>query len=251
MPGVALEIVVVGDVHGEEERLGRTLDLARGARPALAVLVGDVGIDPPWGDERLSGRAPHDASVVRVLGAVHDALRAPVAFVPGNHDLRDPPEHTSAVNCDQRRCTMAGLSIVGLGGAGPTKFGFAYEWLEKEAALALRPLLVADAPPIDLFVTHTPPRSTALDRTHRGLHVGSRAVRSWIARARPKLVLCGHIHEAWGATILDGVRCVNAGALGVPYAQEIVWRVAWDESGPAAVRSVRRAEDGTVEERIW
>jgi uncharacterized protein len=245
-----LEIVVVGDVHGEGERLGRTLELVRGVRPALTVLVGDVGLDPPWGEERIPGRAQHDASVARVLGTMHEAFGAPVAWVPGNHDLRDPPPHASATNCDGKRSSLAGFSIVGLGGAGPTKFGFAYEWIEKEAYAALRPLVVLDAP-IDLFVTHTPPRSTALDRTYRGMHVGSRAVRSFVARTRPGLVLCGHIHEAWGAITLDGVPCVNAGALGVPYAQEIVWRIAWDGSAPAEVRSLRRLEDGTVEDKTW
>jgi len=251
MPRVAIEIIVLGDVHGQEERLGRALDLVRGARPAVALLIGDVGVDPPWGTERLTGRAAHDASVGRVLTTVRDTLRTDVAFVPGNHDLRDPPPHSAGVNCDQRRSELAGLSIVGLGGAGPTKFGFPYEWAEKEADLVLRRLLGEGSPPPDVLLSHAPPRSTPLDRTQRGEHVGSRAVRKWIARARPRLVLCGHIHEAWGAAKLDGVPCVNAGALGEPYPQEIAWRIAWDAAGPTQVRSLRRTEDGEVEERTW
>jgi len=251
MPRVASEIIVLGDVHGQEERLGRTLDLLRGSRATVALLVGDVGVDPPWGEERLTGRAAHDASVGRVLAAVREALGAEVAFVPGNHDLRDPAPQTAAQNCDQRRAEIAGISIVGLGGAGPTKFGFPYEWPEKEADLALRRVLGEGSAPIDVLLSHTPPRATALDRTQRGAHVGSRAVRRWIARARPRLFLCGHIHEAWGATKLDGVPCVNAGALGEPYPQEIAWRISWDASGPTQVCSLRRTADGQVEERTW
>jgi len=248
---VPIEIVVLGDVHGQDEPLARTLDLVRGAQPALVLLVGDVGADPPWGVERETGRAGHDASVRRVLSSVRDAFGAEVAFVPGNHDLRDPPPDVAGLNCDQRRVEIAGLAVVGLGGAGPAKFGFPYEWSEPQADLALRRVIAEDGPPIDILLSHTPPRSTALDRTHRGEHVGSRAVRRWIARARPRLFVCGHIHEAWGASALDGVPCVNAGALGAPHEQEIVWRIAWNESGPAGVRSVRRCADGSVEDRAW
>jgi len=74
---MALEIVVLGDVHGQDERLARTLDLVRGAHPALVLLVGDVGADPPWGAERETERASHDASVRRAgldyreMAAVH------------------------------------------------------------------------------------------------------------------------------------------------------------------------------------
>jgi Icc-related predicted phosphoesterase len=248
---VAIEIVVLGDIHGEAARLARTLDLVRAARPALVLLAGDVGVDPPWGAERETGRADHDASVRRVLATVHDALGGEIAFVPGNHDLRDAVADPCGVNCDQRRIEAAGLSIVGLGGAGPAKFGFPYEWTEKEADLALRRTIGGDDARIDVLLSHTPPQKTPLDRTHRGEHVGSRAVRRWIARRRPALFVCGHIHEAWGASKLDGVPCLNAGALGVPHEQEIAWRIEWDEGQPTRVRSLRRQDDGDVEERVW
>ena len=245
------EIVVFGDVHGQEDRLARTLDLVRGARPALALLVGDVGLDPPWGAERVTGRAGHDASVGRVLFAVRDAFGAEVAFVPGNHDLSDPAPHSGGTNIDRRCMEIAGLRVAGLGGAGPARFGFPYEWSENEADVALERALGESATRVDILLSHTPPHTTALDRTSRGEHVGSRAVRSWIARAQPRLVLCGHIHEAWGATTLEGVPCVNAGALGEPHPEEIVWRIAWSGDGPTSIRSVRRTAAGTIEERAW
>ncbi len=249
---MALEIVVLGDVHGQDERLARTLDLVRGAHPALVLLVGDVGADPPWGAERETERAePRRLGAARSAPRCATMLGGEVAFVPGNHDLRDPVPDAAGVNCDQRRIEAAGLSIVGLGGAGPAKFGFPYEWEEKEADLALRRAIPADALPVDILLSHTPPRSTPLDRTHRGEHVGSRVVRRWIARAKPRLFVCGHIHEAWGAATIGGVPSVNAGALGVPHEQEIAWRIEWEEGGPARIRSLRRQADGNIEERVW
>jgi Icc-related predicted phosphoesterase len=199
----------------------------------------------------MPGRAAHDASVGRVLRTVERAFGVVVAFVPGNHDLRDPPAHDAGVNVDGRYGVVSGFTIAGLGGAGPTPFGFPYEWSETEADASMRRALGESPPAVDILLSHTPPRSTPLDRTRRGSHVGSRTVRSWIARVRPRLFLCGHIHEAWGATTIDGVPCVNAGALGEPYPVEIVWRIAWDTNGPTSIRSVRRTSDGRVEERVW
>lgn len=47
-----------------------------------------------------------------------------------------------------------------------------------------------------VFVFHSPPRDTNCDLTHRRVHVGSRAIRSFIERHQPPLVLSGHIHES-------------------------------------------------------
>lgn len=53
------------------------------------------------------------------------------------------------------------------------------------------------APPADtVLVSHSPPRDTHCDRIGGGAHVGSRALRAWIERHQPPLVLSGHIHEA-------------------------------------------------------
>jgi uncharacterized protein len=64
--------------------------------------------------------------------------------------------------------------------------------------------LVLESPPLHdfafIFVSHAPPRDTALDQMATGFHVGSLAVRRFIERWGPtgRLVasLHGHIHEA-------------------------------------------------------
>ena len=45
-------------------------------------------------------------------------------------------------------------------------------------------------------MTHTPPRDTLCDRVRSGAHAGSRALRRFIERHQPPLVLSGHIHES-------------------------------------------------------
>lgn len=57
--------------------------------------------------------------------------------------------------------------------------------------------LAAQSPPREtVFVFHSPPRDTNCDLTHRRMHVGSRAIRSFVERHQPPLVLSGHIHES-------------------------------------------------------
>ena len=192
---------------------------------------------------RRSLRGPHDESVRDVIAQVAEACACPVVFVPGNHDLPDPPGDVRGINADRRIVEVAGLRIAGFGGAGPTPFGFPYEWSEQEARTVLKPLLQG-AGCFDIFLSHTPAAGT-LDRMAHGASVGSTTVARWIERSRPKLFVCGHIHEAWGVEPLAGVPCVNAGALGEPHGREIAWVVDWVD-GPQHVRSF-----GNQCERVW
>jgi Icc-related predicted phosphoesterase len=243
-------IVLIGDVHDERDRLERSLALLGDCRPDLVLLTGDIGQDPPWHRaQRRTRRAEHDESVRNVIEFVQKSCGCPVVFVPGNHDLDDPPEDVGAINADRRVVEVAGLRIAGFGGAGPTRFGFPYEWSEEDAELALGKLFTDDGR-IDIFLSHSPPAATTLDRTAHGSFVGSTAVKGWIGRARPKLFVCGHIHEAWGVEDLGGVTCINAGALGEPYGCEIVWELDWGD-GPEQIRSSRREAAGEVERRVW
>jgi len=47
-----------------------------------------------------------------------------------------------------------------------------------------------------IFVCHSPPRDTRCDMIGTSRHVGSRALREFITRHQPPLVLSGHIHES-------------------------------------------------------
>ncbi|MGH7730293.1 MAG: metallophosphoesterase family protein [Candidatus Eiseniibacteriota bacterium] len=47
-----------------------------------------------------------------------------------------------------------------------------------------------------VFVLHSPPRDTRCDMIGARAHVGSRAIRAFVERHQPPLVLAGHIHES-------------------------------------------------------
>ena len=80
------------------------------------------------------------------------ALGRPWAWVPGNHDLSD---NDLPNNADGRVLEVAGLRVGGIGGAGPARFGFAYEWSEDD----VRARSHLDC---DVLLVHTPPLGTAL-----------------------------------------------------------------------------------------
>lgn len=61
---------------------------------------------------------------------------------------------------------------------------------------ALESLGRATRPGETVFVLHSPPRDTRCDMTASRQHVGSRAIRSFIEKQTPPLVLGGHIHES-------------------------------------------------------
>ena len=237
-------IAVIGDVHGNVARLSSVLIPLAAQKPDLAVLVGDVGIDPPYRE----GRGPHQDSLRAVVSGVREALRCPLVFVPGNHDLPDPPADLDAINADGKVVEVAGLKVFGFGGAGPALFGFPYEWTDEQAERRLV-VCLRDAPKLDIFLSHAPPHESKLDRLKGGTPVGSRAVAEWMVRTHPRLVLCGHIHESWGTDVYEGVPCLNAGALGEPYGQEIAWIVDWDD-GPRRARSFEW-KGGEFKERVW
>ncbi len=63
-----------------------------------------------------------------------------------------------------------------------------------------------------VYVFHSPPYGTSLDRLRGGLTpIGSRAVRRFIDRRRPPLTLHGHVHESPGVEQLGGTVSVNPG----------------------------------------
>jgi Icc-related predicted phosphoesterase len=61
---------------------------------------------------------------------------------------------------------------------------------------ALESLASRTPPRETVFVLHSPPRETRCDMIGARAHVGSRAIRSFVDRHQPPLVLSGHIHES-------------------------------------------------------
>lgn len=230
---------LIGDIHAQMGRLDQVLDhLAAGPRLTGVLLVGDVSRDPPW---MLRGQRDDDqrASFASVVDHITARLGCPVLFVPGNHDPRDIP---LPGNVDGRLQQLESIRIFGIGGAGPARFGFPYEWSEAQ-------IEALEVPSCDLLLVHCPPFGTPIDALDHGRgHAGSRAIRA-IAERHPGVLVCGHIHEAAGFATLGDCLCVNVGALGEPYGRACVgelvvtvdpeglrWQVVLTELATGSVR---------------
>jgi Icc-related predicted phosphoesterase len=69
---------------------------------------------------------------------------------------------------------------------------------------------------IDVVVAHGPPRGYG-DLTRGGEHVGSTAMTRTLERVRPRLMVCGHIHPAYGRYRLAETEMVNAALVDEDY----------------------------------
>jgi Icc-related predicted phosphoesterase len=68
----------------------------------------------------------------------------------------------------------------------------------------------------DVVVTHGPAYQI-LDQTARGPEVGCVALRDRLRVVKPKLHVCGHIHEAYGQKSVQDTHYVNASVLNLQY----------------------------------
>lgn len=78
-------------------------------------------------------------------------------------------------------------------------------------AADLERLATLSDPAKTVYVMHSPPHGTRLDRLWDGTPVGSAAVRAFIERRQPPLSLHGHIHESPGVERLGRTTSANPG----------------------------------------
>jgi Icc-related predicted phosphoesterase len=75
----------------------------------------------------------------------------------------------------------------------------------------LERLATLSDPAKTVYVVHTPPHGTPLDRLHDGTPIGSPSLRRFLERRRPPLSLHGHVHESPGIVRLGDTLSVNPG----------------------------------------
>jgi Icc-related predicted phosphoesterase len=172
----------------------------------------------------------------------------PCFWIPGNDDWETVVsllEGKGTAIHSQVRPFLDGLSIAGYGCVPVTPFGMKdfdrYDvdgWAPQDVpkrclwsspagvetvslqAVEGRGTIAADLerlgalsdPARTVYVIHSPPFATTLDRLNGGITpIGSRALRTFIDRRQPLLTLHGHIHESPGVERLGRTVCVNPG----------------------------------------
>ena len=194
-----LTFCAVSDIH---ERLDWLRPLAGVLGAADWVLL--------LGDLTQFGRAPQARAVLDAFRAINPRVLA----VPGNLDHPDVLAllETEGISLHGRHRLLGDVGLAGVGGSGPTPFGTPFELPDAELGEMLAaPLDAIAGARHRMMVSHAPPKGTAVDKVHLGMHVGSAAVRRLAQAHAPDLLLCGHIHEAAGEDRLGATRVINPG----------------------------------------
>jgi uncharacterized protein len=126
------------------------------------------------------------------------AIETPTVLVPGNNEteaaLREATAGWSAATVlHGGGATIEGAEFYGLGAGVPvTPWDWSFD-LDDDAAAEL----LAACPEGAILVLHSPPQGHC-DSGGGGGHFGSEALLQAIEQKRPRLAVCGHIHESWG-----------------------------------------------------
>lgn len=166
-----------------------------------------------------------DADVVIGAGdfaSVHEGLEetiaalseieAPTILVPGNNETEDALRAaasgwSAATVLHGEGTAIDGVSFFGLGAGIPvTPWDWSFDLTDEEAAAKL-----SGVGESSVLVLHSPPHGHC-DASSAGDHLGSPAIADAIAARRPRLAVCGHIHESWGRrSRIGGCEVANLG----------------------------------------
>jgi Icc-related predicted phosphoesterase len=131
------------------------------------------------------------------LGALA-AIETPTVLVPGNNETEDALREaasawSAATVLHGSGTTIEGVEFYGLGAGIPvTPWDWSFD-LDDEAATEM----LTACPKGAVLVIHSPPQGHC-DENGSGDHFGSQALLTAIEEKRPRLAVCGHIHESWG-----------------------------------------------------
>ncbi len=198
----SMRILAFSDIHGSFTAVERVL--AREQPHDMVIIAGD-----------LTTRGTIDEAT--------DALRRMTALTPrllavgGNMDAASFDERFNAmgIGLNARGVLVEDVGFFGVSGCPFTPMKTPNELPEEEIARRCETgWTQVQHAQRKVFVPHTPPARTTLDRILIGAHVGSTAVREFTERRKPDVLICGHIHEARGIETLGSTTMVNCGPAG-------------------------------------
>ncbi len=194
-----MRILAFSNLHRDLDQAARLTEMSKGADVVIG--AGDFASVHEGLDEAIEALAGIDV---------------PTVLVPGNNE-RDADLRAStgrlwpaATVLHGEGVEIGGQNFFGVGGGIPTTpWSWSYDLDETEAEAAL-----TDLPEGAILVVHSPPKGLC-DASSDGSHLGSTAILAAIEARQPKLVVCGHIHEAWGQSAHTGdTDVVNLGPSG-------------------------------------
>lgn len=176
-----MKIFAVSDIHGAQYRLNLILKNIQKYFPDIVIICGDITQFGP-------------GELAKIL---LDQIPIKTLAITGNIDTFDVGkgiDESKATNIELKKVVKKGISFVGINGSDIKDFKI----LEEKKLLDKNSVLVSHVPPYG-----------AQDKIFIGLHGGKKELREIVDKYKPRLVLCGHIHEDPGFTNIGKTTIVN------------------------------------------
>ncbi|HEX6456348.1 MAG TPA: metallophosphoesterase [Solirubrobacterales bacterium] len=177
-----MRILAFSDLHRDLEQGAKLVEMS--AEADVVIGAGDF--------------ASIHKGLEETIGALA-AIGKPTVLVPGNNETADALRAAAAENWGAATVlhgegtTIDGVEFFGLGAGIPvTPWDWSFD-LDDEAATEM----LAGCPEEAVLVLHSPPKGHC-DSAGGAGHFGSPALLRAIEEKRPRLAVCGHIHESWG-----------------------------------------------------
>jgi Icc-related predicted phosphoesterase len=199
-----MRLLLLSDIHCQ----WRDFDPARYPAVDAILCAGDITETGRTGQERffesrawVSGQAAH----------------APFYWIPGNHDLDF--NGTEYADIPNTHCVLDKTVELGpfrLHGVSCSpcynapRLARYWDFMTTDEAVERAAYAFE---PVDIVLSHSPPHGlcdASWDRFNGDTHLGSQALTNYLVAHEPKLVVCGHIHEAAGERILGATRVINS-----------------------------------------
>jgi len=187
-----IKFLCIADIHGDIQYVLRAREFAVIEDIENVILLGDFSGHGAFRNPKKNGE-----DVRKVLSILSNFN---ILAIPGNCDskgvLKIFDKHE--VNLHRKSVVLDNTVLVGLGGSNSTPFDTPFELPEEKIYEGLKSLLRMDEKRKVILVLHCPPKDTECDRSGKGAHVGSEAIREIVEEFQPRLVLCSHVHESAG-----------------------------------------------------
>jgi Icc-related predicted phosphoesterase len=183
---LTLQLVATADVHGHLPHL---------PDGDVLVIAGDVC--PPWDHSKTAQRQFLEGPFTEWLRAQLSRFGGGVVGIGGNHDFALEDDEELARSLPWRYLLNETIECAGITIHGIPHVPRFNDWAFMDEDENLKSMHDKIPDVVAVVLSHGPPHGS-VDRNVFGIHVGSKGLRDRLAEIDYGIVVCGHIHEAYG-----------------------------------------------------